>query len=124
MTELNRAHLIELLGRLGEGDDNAALAAAREVSRTVKDAQVSWDELLRPEDATVPGAASSPQARPAKEPAAQTSDGRLIERLLARTDLSDTLRSDLGDFKRQLADGKLHKDDAEYIRALAKRLGA
>jgi len=124
MTELNRAHLIELLAKLGDGDDTAALTAAREVSRVVKDAQVTWDELLRPEDATRPAAATSPSARPAKEPAAPGSEGRLIERLLARTDLSDTLRSDLNDFKRQLADGKLDREDADYIRAVAKRLGA
>lgn len=128
MADLNRLHLIDLLGRLGDGDDTVALAAAREVSGAVKSAGLTWDELLRPEDATVPSEEASPEAPPARlerNPAAssQGDTSRVVERLLSRTDISDTLRGDLGDFRKQLAEGKLHKDDADYIRAVAKRLG-
>jgi hypothetical protein len=44
--------------------------------------------------------------------------------LLARKDISDTMRSDLADFKRSIQEGKFDKMDADYLRALAKRLGA
>ena len=53
----------------------------------------------------------------------KSDEARLVERLLARKDISDTLRSDLEEFKRQLASGQLDRMDADYLRALAKRLG-
>ena len=49
---------------------------------------------------------------------------RLIERLLARSSISDSLREELADFKRAIADGTFEEMDAQYVRALAKRLGA
>jgi hypothetical protein len=48
----------------------------------------------------------------------------LIERLLARAAISDTLREELVDFKRAIADGSFDEMDARYVRALAKRLRA
>jgi hypothetical protein len=48
----------------------------------------------------------------------------LIERLLARGNISDTLREELVDFKRAIADGSFDDMDAQYVRALAKRLRA
>ena len=48
----------------------------------------------------------------------------LIERLLARAAISDTLREELVDFKRAIADGSFDDMDAQYVRALAKRLRA
>jgi hypothetical protein len=130
MADLNRSHLIDLLRRLGDGDDATALAAAREASGAVKDAGLTWDELLQPEDATVvsaQGPSEGSPARPERPVTAGSAQGdisRLLERLLSRTDISDTLRADLVDFRKQIADGKLHKDDADYIRALVKRLGS
>jgi len=123
MADLDRTQLIDLLGRLSDGDDAVALAAAREVSRKLTEAGLTWNELLQPDDATVPAAAAKAESSP-REPVVQGGEARLIERLLARSDISETLRADLSDFKKQVADGKLHRDDAEYIRALAKRLGA
>jgi hypothetical protein len=37
--------------------------------------------------------------------------------------VSDDLREDLTEMKRQLADGSLEQEDRRYVRALAKRLG-
>jgi hypothetical protein len=45
----------------------------------------------------------------------------LIERLLARSSISDTLREELVEFKRAIADGSFDEMDAKYVRALAKR---
>jgi hypothetical protein len=129
MADLNRSHLIDMLGRLGDSDDATALAAARELSRTIKDANLTWDELLQSEDATVPDGRTPHEAPSVRMEARAGGAGhgdtaRLIDRLLARTDISETLRTDLGDFRKQAAEGKLHKDDADYIRAVAKRLGS
>jgi len=124
MADLDRAAVIDLLGRLGAESDADALAAARELSRLVRESGLSWAQLLRPDDATEQSIVA---ARTVERPSAAAGHGaeaRLVERLLARTDISDTLRSDLNDFKKQIAGGKLDREDADYIRAVAKRLGA
>ena len=127
MADLDRAGLIELLGRLGTGSDEMALAAARELDRTVKQSGLSWDALLCADDAEIAGPApQAPEESAVRTaaPAGRGDDVRIVERLLARKDISDTLRDDLNDFKRQIAEGKLEREDADYIRAVAKRLGA
>jgi hypothetical protein len=127
MADLDRAALIELLGRLGADSDETALQAARELSQTVSESGLTWDELLRtsfgaggaeaaPTD--VPVAAESNAPRGGKAEVAQ-----LIDRLLARKSLSDTLRDDLTELKGAIADGTFEDMDADYIRALAKRMG-
>ena len=127
MADLDRAGFIELLGRLGAESDETALAAARELDRKVKEAGLTWDELLHAHDAeiavSVPQAPEQSAVRPAA-PAGRGDDTRVVERLLARKDISETLRADLNDFKRQISEGKLDREDADYIRAVAKRLGA
>ena len=127
MADLDRAGLIELLGRLGAGSDEMALAAARELDRTVKQSGLTWDALLRADDGEIAvPAAPAPQEAIGRTAASagRGDDVRIIDRLLARKDISDTLRADLNDFKRQIAEGKLEREDADYIRAVAKRLGA
>jgi hypothetical protein len=129
MASVDRARLLDLLGRLGAESDEAALAAARDLSRMIGEAGLSWDGLLRSEadigqhdvildDST---AAAAGDARPT---GGKDEVARLIERLLARSSISDTLREELVDFKRAIADGTFDEMDAEYVRALAKRLGA
>jgi hypothetical protein len=56
--------------------------------------------------------------------AERSETARLIERLLARKDLSSNLREELAEMKRTVADGPLDAMDSRYLRALAKRLGA
>ena len=63
--------------------------------------------------------ATAPE-RPAPDRAETT---RLIERLLARKELSANLREQLNEMKRAVADGSLDAMDSRYVRALAKRLG-
>jgi hypothetical protein len=64
------------------------------------------------------------------EPDGEVSDAdkneatRLIDRLLARTTLSDTLRDDLVAMKRSIVEGTFDAMDRRYVSALAKRLGA
>jgi hypothetical protein len=140
MAHVDRPGLIELLGRLGAVSDEAALAAARDLHRKVSESGSTWDELLRA-DFDTEGARADTQHddEPLDEAAADETpaepDGelsgtdkaeaaRLIDRLLARKNLSSTLRDDLTELKRSLAEGGFDAMDSRYIRALAKRLGA
>jgi len=129
MPELDRAELLELLGRLGASDDAIVLAAARELHGKVSESGLTWDTLLRLDaDATGHEQDDSPQEE-TSTPGERPGDGKaeaafVIERLLARAAISDTLREELVDFKRAIADGSFDEMDAQYVRALAKRLRA
>jgi len=128
MPDLDRAELLDLLGRLGAEDDAAVLEAARELHGKVRQSGLTWDELLRIDtDVSDAGAGEHDDTAEADGslPAAGKDEvARLIERLLARSSISDTLREELTDFKRAIADGTFEEMDAHYVRALAKRLGA
>jgi hypothetical protein len=131
MPDLDRTELLELLGRLGATDDADVLAAARALHGKISESGLTWDALLRLDaDANDREQDESPTAEASSEaPGERPSGGKaevafLIERLLARTTISDALREELGDFKRAIADGTFDEMDAQYVRALAKRLRA
>jgi hypothetical protein len=129
MPELDRAELLELLGRLGASDDAIVLAAARELHGKVSESGLTWDTLLRLDaDATGHEQDDSPQeetSTPGERPGGGKAEAAfVIERLLARAAISDTLREELVDFKRAIADGSFDEMDAQYVRALVKRLRA
>ena len=140
MINLDRPGIIELLGRLGAENDGAVLQAARELHGKVSRSGLTWDDLLRPQ---LDLAGAGVEAERPDEPLAQSpADGeardkqgelsaadkadaaRLIDRLLARKNLSNNMREELADLKRTIADGSFDAMDSRYIRALAKRLGA
>jgi hypothetical protein len=125
MPNLDRAELLDLLGRLGAEDDATVLAAARALHGKLRESGLTWDELLQLDPDTSTTAVSQPAAdAPAERSGGKDEVARLIERLLARPSISDTLREELVDFKRAIADGTFEEVDAQYVRALAKRLGA
>jgi hypothetical protein len=131
MPDLDRAELLELLGRLGAPDDATVLAAARELHEKVSESGLAWDMLLRLDaEATGHEQHDSPHEETSSNaPGERPGGGKaevalLIERLLARAAISDTLREELVDFKRAIADGSFDDMDAQYVRALAKRLRA
>ncbi len=142
MASLDRPAIIELLGRLGAESEQTVVQAARELHAKVGESGLTWDDLLRP-DSEIGGADAERQdaslgpsldaASDADQPveaagalsaADKAEAARLIDRLLARKNLSSTLREDLADFKRAIADGSFDATDSRYVRALAKRLGA
>ena len=118
MANVDRVALIDLQDRLGSDDDAAVLEAARALHRKAAESGLSWDDLIRLDEADEPAAHDIPLASP---PDADETT-RLVDRLL-RKGVSDELREDLTEMKRQLADGSLDQEDRRYVRALAKRLG-
>jgi hypothetical protein len=118
----DRSRLVELLGQLGAESDEAVLAAARELHSSVKEAGVDWETLLRADVASIADETDMPAN--AAVAVDRSDDMKIVERLLGHKDVSDTMRSDLNDFKRSIQEGKFDKMYADYLRALAKRLGA
>ena len=117
---------VELLGRLGAQDDATVLAAARELNARVSQSGLTWDELLRANldvadaDAEHEDALGDETEAPAEQEgglsAADKAEAlRLIDRLLARKTLSSTLREDLADLKRGIADGSFDAMDSRYV---------
>jgi hypothetical protein len=133
MPNVDRAGMIELLDRLGSESDETVLQAARELNRKLGESGLTWDDLLRLDSETsASDATHAPVDETSDTPAAADGDAsppdnaeaaRLIDRLLARKGISDTLRDDLTELKGAIADGSFDAMDASYIRALAKRLG-
>ena len=123
MPDLDRSRLVGLLNQLGDESDATVLAAARGANALVAASGQSWSEAIAAGvDSVDAPSAPAMDAEPASA-GGKSDEARLVERLLARKDISDTLRSDLEEFKRQLASGQLDRMDADYLRALAKRLG-
>ena len=138
MASLDRPAIIELLGRLGAESEQTVVQAARELHAKVGESGLTWDDLLRPDleigdadaerqDASLDVASDADQpveTEGALSAADKAEAARLIDRLLARKNLSSNLREDLADFKRAIADDSFDATDSRYVRALAKRLGA
>jgi hypothetical protein len=134
MIGVKRSELIELLGQLGAENSEEALEAARTLHRQISEAELAWDDLLRSETDVVfggTGAADEETVETDSEPAApaiaapdMAEAARLIDRLLARTTISESLREELGEFKSNIAKGEFDAMDARYLSALANRLGA
>lgn len=124
MSDLDRGRIVGLLNQLGDENNETALAAAREASRLVREAGADWSDLLVPQHESTATEVDVERAAPAAASGDRSDVSRIVERLLVRKDTSDTLRGDLEEFRRQIAAGTLDRMDADYIRALAKRLGA
>ena len=122
MTDLDRAALIELLDRLGSSRRRRRCwrRPARCIARRPNPACPGTTSSGSDDDEP---AADEAEARRWRHPARMPDEtARLIDRLL-RKGVSEDLREDLTEMKRQLAEGSLDQEDRRYVRALAKRLG-
>ena len=145
MPFIDRDDFIRLLDSLGDEDDATVLAAAREIDRRVREAEIAWADLLAPEDddelddefddgyddeldddlddalsdGDEDGAALADGSDPESDDA---DDAALIDRLLAKPDLASQTREELEDLKEDLADGEFTAMDRRYLKALQKRL--
>ena len=140
MTEpLDRNKVIELLNRLGSERDEELVDAARQLHADVTAAGMGWEDLLVPdgpqndeekhgteedtdtEPAPIEKAAKTETPQPAADASGDAGDTRaMIDELLARTDISETLREELEDYKTD----EIEAADARYVQAVHARLTA
>ncbi|MEM7222234.1 MAG: hypothetical protein AAF495_04605 [Pseudomonadota bacterium] len=136
---LERDVVVELLNKLGEEEDEAVLAAAREAHARVQAAELTWDALLVPErdeddfdelddeedddEAPLDDDDEDVEESPEEAAAANAQSLKLIEQLLAKEGISDQLRDDLEGYKEDIAEGEFEENDRRYLRALVERLG-
>ena len=139
MPDLDRNRLIALLKRLEGPDEKDVIEAAREIAGRMKEAGVSWDELLAP-SARPPresgdrGAtftargdeseAADPDAGAGDTLSAEeTAEARAeIKALLAVDRISETTQGEIIGLRGDLDEGRLSRADLRYVRALRARL--
>lgn len=119
MATIDREGLIALLDRLSADDDATVVGAARAAHRMAVDAGLAWEDLIRSDLDSGETVDEAPAAG-----LDTTETARLIESLLRKDDLSDALREELVEMKRNIALGELDAMDVRYVRALARRLRA
>ncbi len=134
MTEpLDRDDVIGLLKRLGSDRDEDVLEAARQVHVLITAAGMAWEELLVPDEAVgdsddSDGAAeeydlADADAEPPVDQAEKNAESlALIDKLLARSGISEDFREELTGYKADIAEGEFGDADHQYLRALYKRL--
>ena len=146
MTEpIPREDVIELLNRLGSDRDEDVLEAAREVHTRIAAANMTWDQLLVPdqaddaddeydesedsEDSDGSDAIEAPDpddeeaTEPAGAPDAKNAESlALIDKLLAMRGISTDLREELKGYKTDIAEGEFETRDHRYLRAVHARL--
>ena len=145
MTEpLERDTLIALLSKLGSEEDEEVLTAARELHERVQGAEVSWDDLIVPEDSGevedddlpeededaldeaeefLPEAEDDDEERSPEQQQAENAEAlALIEKLLAGPAHSEALREELVGYKEDIAEGEFTPADLRYLKALMARL--
>ena len=121
MSEIDRDTLIASLESMSDEEDSKALEAARQASRLVSEAGLSWGDVLLPEQSDDDEEQSSPELDLSDIP---DDEAKLVEMLLARSDLNDDTRDDLETFKEDISKGSLAAEDRKYLKALVARLGA
>ena len=146
MTEpIPREDVIDLLNRLGSDRDEDVLEAAREVHTRIAAANMTWDQLLVPdqaddaddeydesedrEDSDDSDAIEAPDpddeeaTEPAGAPDAKNAESlALIDKLLAMRGISTDLREELKGYKTDIAEGEFETRDHRYLRAVHARL--
>ncbi len=145
MTEtLRRDEFIAILNRLGSDEDEEVLQAARQAHARIAASGLSWEDLLVPDEP----ADESDEADDESDEADETEDGELeslevespaeragaggaekdaeslalIDKLLARSDISAELRAELEDYKTDIAENEFVEADRRYLRAVHQRL--
>ncbi len=121
MPFMDRDSFIALLDRLGDPDDAKTLAAAREIHQRMTAANLKWSDLLLPPEGQDTGTpdADAPLDRPAP-PIGK--DYALIDRLLARPNLSQDTRDEIAGLRADIESGEFTARDRKYLQSLEARL--
>ena len=146
-----RDEVIELLNKLGSDRDEDVLEAAREVHARITAAGATWEELLVPDEAAAErddtadadhdesddtGDADddeiddteSPDPEDETTPSTAETGAKdaesivLIDKLLAKSDISTDMREELKGYKTDIAEGEFEARDRRYLSAIYKRL--
>lgn len=139
---LDRDELIEILESLGGDQDEAVLAAARKLHERITAAGLTWDDVLELDDDDE-DLDDDPDHDTAHEPDDDSEDGHaedaapdspaeraerdaealaLIDKLMARPGISDDFRTELQDYKVDIAEAEFGAADLRYLQAVYKRL--
>ena len=135
LANLDRQKFIEMLGKLGAEKDEDALSAARELHAQVTVAQLSWDDLLVPDqvDAPVAGDDGKDDDRDYEDNLFDEDDEKdltdeeksealsLIDKITA-LEISKGTKEELKEYKQDIDDGEFAQMDLRYLRALHNRL--
>jgi hypothetical protein len=123
MPFMDRPSFIALLDKLGDPDDANVVTAAREIDRRMRAANLKWDDLLRAAGQADDEPQAADDGEPLDAPATPADvDYALIDRLLARSGLSDELRDELAALKADIAGGQFSERDRKYLQSLEARL--
>ena len=147
--KLERETVIELLGRLGDENDDTVLATARSLHAAIQGANVNWNDLLVPdgsvdtgsyedeevEDGNVVSASYEDEDEDEDEdeeveddefvqsPVTDSSESMaLINKMLNASNVSDALREELQGYKEDISENEFTTSDAAYLKVLAERL--
>tara|TARA_Y100000588_G_C13723601_1_gene698410 strand:- start:144 stop:605 length:462 start_codon:yes stop_codon:yes gene_type:complete len=150
LANLDRDKFIELLGKLGEEKDEEVLSAARDLHAQVTVAQLSWDDLLVPDqidEIVEQGDENNDEPTDKADPqeVENVSNGKkgsdisdeenektltedeklealsLIEKILSMEVSKDT-KDEVEEYKQDIEDGDFVQMDLSYLRAFHKRL--
>ena len=140
LAKLDREEFMALLEKLGDEDDQTVLTAARDVHARLTVADVTWDDLLVPEEdeeeyetdlsdedsgeGDEDLAASPLESEDDEEPLSEEEKAEalaLIGKLEAR-DVSADTKTELKEYRDDIAAGEFEKMDLRYLRALHARL--
>ena len=143
--KLERETVIELLGRLGDENDDTVLATARSLHAVIQGANVNWNDLLVPDGSVDTGSYEDEEVEDGnvvsasyedededeeveddefvQSPVTDSSESMaLINKMLNASNVSDALREELQGYKEDISENEFTTSDAAYLKVLAERL--
>jgi hypothetical protein len=143
--KLERETVIELLGRLGDENDDTVLATARSLHAVIQGANVNWNDLLVPDGSVDTGSYEDEEVEDVnvvsasyedededeeveddefvQSPVTDSSESMaLINKMLNASNVSDALREELQGYKEDISENEFTTSDAAYLKVLAERL--
>ena len=145
LANLDRQKFIELLGNLGSEKDEDALSAARDLHAQITVAQLSWDDLLVPDQVDMPVAGNDDKDGtedddgdyegdlPDSDDSDEDDDERdltdeekseavsLIDKI-STLEISKDTKEEIAGYKQDIDDGDFAQMDLRYLRAFYTRL--
>ena len=144
--KLEREAVIELLGQLGDENDDTVLATARSLHAVIQEANVNWNDLLVPDGSVDTGSYEDEDEDVedvedveddededededveddefVQSPVTDSSESMaLINKMLNASNVSDALREELQGYKEDISENEFTTSDAAYLKVLAERL--